>query len=259
MVSIVWLDNARDPSWFPDPRLAMRDPNGLLAAGGDLTPQRVIAAYRNGIFPWYSPGEPVLWWSPDPRAILLPDELELSRSLRKFLRKRPFDVRFDTAFDQVINYCAKPRERQPGTWITHDVRDAYCKLHEMGIAHSVECWNNNELVGGLYGLALGRVFFGESMFSRQENASKVALTFLTTQLLRWDFGLIDCQVSSAHLKTLGARDIRRDIFLNMLGNWLKDPGPAAGPWTFDEDIENAVQVYQKRRVYIPESRNSAPE
>lgn len=248
MVSIVWLDNVKDPAWFPDPRLAMRDPNGLLAAGGDLTPERIIAAYHRGIFPWYSEGEPVLWWSPDPRAVLLPDELALSRSLQKTLRKQPFDVRSDTAFRQVMTACAAPRPGQPGTWITQDVLEAYCRLHEMGIAHSVECWANNELLGGLYGISLGKVFFGESMFSHATDASKVALAYLTHQLMRWDYGLIDCQVSSKHLRSLGARDVPRDIFLNMLNHWIQQPAAPPGLWRFDDDLTEIVLSHQKRRL-----------
>lgn len=248
MVSIVWLDNVADPQWFPDPRLAMRDPNGLLAAGGELTPQRIIAAYHKGIFPWYSEGEPVLWWSPDPRAVLLPDELDISRSLRKTLKQRPFHVRSDTAFRRVMGECAAPRAGQSGTWITADVLDAYCRLHDMGIAHSIECWQDDQLVGGLYGIALGKVFFGESMFSRSTDASKVALVYLTAQLTRWDYGLIDCQVSSAHLRSLGARDIPRDIFLNMLNHWVREPGRPNEHWRFDEDIDTAL-ADKKRRVY----------
>lgn len=249
MVSIVWLDNVKDPRWFPDPRLAMRDPNGLLAAGGELSPERIIAAYHQGIFPWYSEGEPVLWWSPDPRAVLLPDELDISRSLRKTLKRRPFTVRSDTAFRQVMTECAAPRSGQLGTWITEDVLNAYCGLHEMGIAHSIECWQEDQLVGGLYGIALGKVFFGESMFSRTADASKIALVYLTTQLMRWDFGLIDCQVSSAHLRTLGARDIPRDIFLNMLNHWVNEPGLPHGQWRFDDDAHDAAFAYKKRRVF----------
>ncbi len=248
MVSIVWLDNVADPQWFPDPRLAMRDPNGLLAAGGELTPERIIAAYHRGIFPWYSEGEPVLWWSPDPRAVLLPDELDISRSLRKTLKQRPFTVRSDTAFRRVMGECAAPRAGQSGTWITEDVLDAYCRLHDMGIAHSIECWQDDQLVGGLYGIALGKVFFGESMFSRRADASKVALVYLTAQLTRWDYGLIDCQVSSAHLRSLGARDIPRDIFLNMLNHWVREPGQPNCAWRFDDDIDAAALGYQKRRV-----------
>jgi leucyl/phenylalanyl-tRNA--protein transferase len=234
MTSIPWL-SARHPELFPDPERALSEPNGLLAAGGDLSQRRLLAAYRRGIFPWYSEGEPILWWSPHPRAVLFPDELKISRSLRKTLKKQLFSVRLDHDFAAVIHACAAPRLGASGTWITAELQQAYCQLHENGFAHSVECWQAGELVGGLYGVAIGRVFFGESMFSRATDASKVALVYLTKQLKRWDFQLIDCQVSSAHLRSLGARDIPRSEFGSLLSRWTTSP-PRPGPWRLDTDM-----------------------
>ncbi len=210
----------------------MRHPNGLLAAGGDLSVPRLLAAYRCGIFPWFSEGEPILWWSPDPRMVLFPAELKMSRSLDKTLRKGRFRITADTAFGRVIEACSAPRPGQSGTWITREMIEAYCALHEAGFAHSIESWLEGELVGGLYGVAIGRAFFGESMFSRSSDASKVALVALVRQLSRWQFGLIDCQIKTAHLASFGAREIARADFARRLAE-LVDYENIPGPWRLD--------------------------
>lgn len=197
----------------------MDDPNGLLAAGGDLSPPRLLAAYGQGIFPWYEEGQPILWWSPDPRTILLPRDVHVSRSLRKVLRRGDFTASADCAFDQVVRACAGPRRDALGTWITDEMFEAYCDLHRLGYAHSVEVWRDDVLVGGIYGVAIGRAFFGESMFSHVSNASKVALVHLAGQLARWDYGLIDCQVETAHLLSMGATNISRAAFQALLVNY----------------------------------------
>ena len=222
-----WLTGDQD---FPPLDQAMRRPNGLLAAGGDLSPRRLLAAYRRGIFPWYSPGEPILWWSPDPRTVLLPGELRISRSLHKTLRKRPFQITADTAFAVVIERCSEPRAGQAGTWITDEMKQAYIALHALGLAHSVESWRDGELVGGLYGVALGRMFYGESMFSRATDASKVALVGLVGELRARKFPLIDCQMHTPLLASLGARDIPRRSFLRELAALVNYPQPE-GKWT----------------------------
>jgi leucyl/phenylalanyl-tRNA--protein transferase len=217
---------------FPEPELSRED--GLLAVGGDLSLERLILAYRMGIFPWYSQGEPVLWWSPDPRLVLYPGALLVSRSLMKTLKQGRFIVTLDQDFRQVIAACAgAPRENQPGTWITADMMDAYCRLHEAGFAHSVEVWNRKELAGGLYGVSLGKCFFGESMFSRQNNASKVGLATLVNLLQKWSFHLIDCQVTTHHLVRLGAREIPRKQFMAELKLALKSP-TRKGKWNAGE-------------------------
>lgn len=211
------LINPNDNSYdFPDVSLALEEPNGLLAIGGDLTPERLLSAYRNGIFPWFNPGEPILWWSPNPRAVLFPDKLKISRSLHKTLKKGRFTLTTDLVFDEVVGACQKPRLKQKGTWITEEMRQAYGEMHSLGHAHSVECWQNNGLVGGLYGMAIGQVFFGESMFSREKDASKVALVYLADKLREWGYQLIDCQVQSEHLSSMGAEDIPREQFCRLL-------------------------------------------
>ncbi|MDX1253578.1 MAG: leucyl/phenylalanyl-tRNA--protein transferase [Gammaproteobacteria bacterium] len=236
MKHLHWIAQNDKTHAFPAVEQAFRDPNGLLAAGGDLAPARLIKAYRNGIFPWYGEGEPILWWSPDPRAVLFPQRLKISRSLHKTLRKGEFTVTMDTAFRQVMQACATPRGDGMGTWITQEMIEAYSRLHEMGIAHSVEAWRNGELAGGLYGVALGRMFFGESMFSRATDASKVAFAHLVRQLERWGYAAIDCQVHSAHLQTLGAEQIDRAAFISLLEQWCDQPGHP-GPWRLDDDIQ----------------------
>ncbi len=219
---ISWLP-AGDDYRFPDPSNALREPDGLLAAGGDLSPGRLLAAYRRGIFPWYEEGQPILWWSPDPRAVLFLDELHVSRSLRRTLRRAGFTASVDTAFDAVMAGCAERTDARIGTWITRDMAEAYARLHALGHGHSVEIWRDGKLVGGLYGLAMGRVFFGESMFSRETDASKVALVHLVNLLKSRDFAAIDCQLRSAHLETLGARPIPRVEFLDLLDRCCDEP------------------------------------
>ena len=214
---------------FPPLESALKAPNGLLAAGGDLSAERLLQAYANGIFPWYSEGDPILWWSPDPRMVLFPDELKVSRSLAKTLNKGLFEVRVDSAFRQVMEACAAPRLNQSGTWISPAMIEAYCRLHELGMAHSLESWRDGKLVGGLYGVALGRMFFGESMFSRQTDASKVAFVHLVRQLKRWRFGMIDCQMATRHLASFGAREISRQEFSARLAELIHYP-PSPVQW-----------------------------
>lgn len=221
---------------FPSIDTALAEPagpNGLLAAGGDLSPQRILAAYRQGIFPWYSEGQPILWWSPDPRMVLFPTELKIGRSFARVLRNLDYEVRLDTAFAAVIAACAgMPRAGQAGTWITSEMQAAYGRLHELGHAHSVETWIDGELAGGLYGIALRGVFYGESMFSRRPNASKIALAHLCAHLRRHEFGIIDCQMETAHLASLGARPIPRSDFVALLQRFAA-VGPAPGRWPQD--------------------------
>jgi leucyl/phenylalanyl-tRNA--protein transferase len=231
-MKIPWLE-PDDP--LPPPERALRRPNGLLAAGGGLSMTRLVDAYSRGCFPWFNPGEPILWWTPDPRMVLVPGDLRIARSMAKTLRKADFEVRADSAFEQVIQACSEPRSRQKGTWITAEMQTAYTRLHRLGVAHSIETWRCGELVGGLYGVALGRVFFGESMFSRATDASKIALVHLVRQLHAWEFELIDCQMHTpllfAHVRRPGNPQSRL-------------PGPACaltgatshqGPWTLDAD------------------------
>lgn len=233
---IPWLE-ASTP--FPPVETALAEPAGLVAAGADLSPPRLVDAYRHGIFPWYSEGQPILWWSPDPRMVLYVDEFRVSHSLAKRIRRSDFDLRVDTAFDAVIASCAGiPRGQDGGTWITRAMIDAYRRLHRLGYAHSVEAWRGGELAGGLYGLALGRMFFGESMFARQTDASKVALTALVGLLRRLDVPVIDCQQETRHLASLGARPIPRARFARHLdelihstavpGGWRSGPIPESG-------------------------------
>ena len=206
----------------------MKDPNGLLAAGGDLSPERLIDAYRRSIFPWYGEGDPILWWSPDPRLVLFPGELKISRSLGKSIRKGNYEFRLDSAFEEVVKRCAEPRTMGAGTWISPQIIEAYCRLHQLGLAHSAETWIENELAGGLYGVSMGKVFFGESMFSRKTDASKIAFVHLVHQLERWGFRMIDCQVKTPHLVSLGAREITREEFALNLNRWVdNDDVPGA--------------------------------
>jgi leucyl/phenylalanyl-tRNA--protein transferase len=216
---------------FPDPALA--EPDGLLAVGGDLSCERLLLAYAHGIFPWYSEGLPILWHSPDPRTVLRPASLRVSRSLGKTLRQERFEVRLDTAFAEVISRCAETRRPEgDGTWITDDMRAAYVELHELGYAHSVESYLDGALVGGLYGVSLGHAFFGESMFADASDASKVAFVRFVEQLVRWDFDLIDCQVHTEHLERFGAEDWPRERFLEALAHSLDAP-TRRGPWHFE--------------------------
>ncbi len=217
---------------FPPTAQALTQPNGLLAAGGDLSPDRLLDAYRQGIFPWFGNDDPILWWSPDPRMILVPEEFKISHSLRKTLRRGSYQVRTDTAFEQVMRACAAPREGQDGTWIQEEMIQAYCALHRLGYAHSVETWMEGELVGGLYGISIGKMFYGESMFSRRSDASKIALAHLCKQLQRWDFGMIDCQMNTSHLASLGAREIPRDIFIPQVARLTRSQD-TPHRWEFD--------------------------
>lgn len=201
---------------FPAIEQALKEPNGLLAFGGDLRPERILAAYRRGIFPWYQDDQPILWWSPNPRAVLFPEQVHISNSMRKKLRTDAFEIRMDTDFAGVMRGCAEITTRRTGTWITPAMHNAYTRLHALGFAHSIEVWQTDKLVGGLYGMAIGAVFFGESMFSRVENASKIALIQLCRQLQRWGFAVIDCQVSNPHLLSMGARTIARAEFIELL-------------------------------------------
>lgn len=219
---MLYLLDATDPADpFPDPANAERDPDGLLAVGGDLTPARLLNAYRRGIFPWFGEHDPILWWSPDPRMVLFPDKLRISRSLDKTLRRDKFGISFDRAFSRVIRACAEPRRNEPGTWLSSEMISAYEQLHEEGIAHSAEAWQGEQLVGGLYGIALGRIFFGESMFSRVSNASKVAFVNLVRKLQQAGYLLIDCQVYTAHLESLGAHLIPREEFQRLVDTGVK--------------------------------------
>jgi leucyl/phenylalanyl-tRNA---protein transferase len=223
---IHWLAPEDPPERFPPVESALDDPPGLLAAGADLKPERLLAAYRRGIFPWYSPGQPVLWWSPDPREVLYPAEFHCSRSLARRLRRGDFTWHQDRDFRAVIDACAAPRTRSPGTWITEAMQEAYCRLHELGYAHSAEAWRGGKLVGGLYGVRLGAVFFGESMFSREPDASKAALAGLVRLCLADGTQLIDCQLPSAHLRSLGSRAVPRPQFLRELSGALASASPA---------------------------------
>ena len=235
---IRWLGPS-DP--FPPVDAALTEPNGLLAAGGDLRLERLLDAYRRGIFPWSSEDEPMLWWSPDPRMVLFLEELHLSRSLLRRIRSRQFEVTADTAFADVVAGCAEPRRDGEGTWITDEVFEAYHALHVHGHAHSIETWAGGGLAGGLYGVSIGRMFYGESMFARTADASKVAMAFLVRQLARWGFEMIDCQMSTPHLASLGAREIPRRQFLARL-HALTAADPVPAPWRLDHDLHAAFSL-----------------
>jgi leucyl/phenylalanyl-tRNA---protein transferase len=217
---ITWLSPDDPPERFPPHEAALRDPPGLLAAGGDLSPERLLAAYARGIFPWYSPGQPVLWWTPDPREVLLPRQFHRSRSLARAMRTRGFTLHQNRDFAAVVAACAAPRSASPGTWITREMQTAYVRLHERGWAHSYETWRAGRLVGGLYGVQLGRVFFGESMFSGEPDASKAALAGLVDHCAAQMIELIDCQIASAHLRSLGSCAMPRRQFLSYLPGTL---------------------------------------
>ena len=208
----------------------MRQPNGLLAAGADLAPERILGAYRKAIFPWYAEGQPVLWWSPDPRMVLRVEDFHIGRSLAKVLRSKRFELRCDTAFRQVMDGCAAPRKGDSGTWIVPEMVEAYNRLHTLGYAHSVESWRDGVLVGGLYGVAIGRMFYGESMFAREGDASKVALVHLVEKLKKSGFPLIDCQQETAHLARFGARSMARRQFAREIAALVNCPDPP-GVWT----------------------------
>lgn len=223
------------------PPVDLASPEGLLAVGGDLRAERLLEAYRHGVFPWYNEGQPILWWSPDPRAVLFLDDLKISRSLRKTLRRGLFSVTMDTHFQEVAEACSAPRsnvgapEIEPGTWIHPEMIDAYCQLHKMGYAHSIEVWREKELIGGLYGLSLGGAFFGESMFSRESDASKIALVYLVRQLQRWNFDFVDAQIGSDHLTSLGTAEVRRDKFIKKL-NLSLEKNNRIGLWAIEPQL-----------------------
>lgn len=231
---IPWLN--QDELKFPPVELALSEPDGLLAAGGDLGIERLLQAYRLGIFPWYDSGQPILWWSPDPRMVLFPENLNISKSLRKLIRRNSYTLTMDQDFTAVVKACAQARRENLGTWITDEMQQAYCALHEAGYAHSVEVWSQQDLVGGLYGVALGQVFFGESMFSDQANTSKLALVALVNQLQQWNYKLIDCQVSSGHLLSLGATEISREQFSQKLMELVNAPDKT-GKWQLDMETQ----------------------
>lgn len=224
-----WLDE--DDLWFPDPATALQHPNGLLAVGGDLRPERLLQAYRLGIFPWFEADQPPLWWSPNPRMVLFPHELHVSRSMRKFLRQHPYTLRSDSHFAGVMNACAGARRGSSGTWISERMVEAYQHLHLLGHAHCVEVWEGSTLVGGLYGIAMGEVFFGESMFSHRPNVSKLALIDLAARLATAGYRVVDCQVANPHLESLGARNIARDEFRRLLPD-IAAIGRCA-PWPYN--------------------------
>jgi leucyl/phenylalanyl-tRNA--protein transferase len=233
---IPWLEPDDE---LPPVERALREPNGLLAAGGDLSPERLLDAYRRGVFPWFGEDDPLLWWSPDPRMVLFVREVHVSRSLRRVIRSRRFRVTADVAFGEVIAGCGAPAVDRESTWITPAMEKAYQRLASLGLAHSVEAWAGSELAGGLYGVAIGRMFYGESMFSRQRDASKVVLVHLGRQLERWGFELIDCQMSTPHLASLGAREIPRSQFVERLQRLIAEP-PIPSPWVFDDDLWDTV-------------------
>lgn len=230
---IPWLD--AKPT-FPPVDTALRDPNGLLAAGGDLSVDRLISGYKRGIFPWYSAGEPILWWSPDPRTILFPHDIRLSHSLRKTLRRGGYQIRLDCAFAEVVRACSESRRPGGQTWITTEMQQAYIDLYRAGFAHSVETWMHDTLVGGLYGVAVGRVFYGESMFSRHNDASKIALAHLARYLEQRRFAVIDCQMTTQHLLSMGATEIPRAEFCAQLAKWTAE-GPPPEKWPQDDAAE----------------------
>lgn len=231
-----WLGPPGSEIRFPDPASALSWPNGLLAAGGDLSPERLLAAYRRGIFPWYETGQPILWWCPDPRAVIFPGELHIARRLRRLLASRPFEASFDREFAAVVRGCARSELPGTGTWITPEMAAAYTRLHELGHAHSVEVWAGDELAGGLYGVAIGRAFFAESMFSRLPNASKAAMIHLTRELRARDFLVMDCQLPSRHLATMGAREIPRREFLALVSQGLAGPSREASRWSGERRV-----------------------
>ncbi|WP_124951324.1 leucyl/phenylalanyl-tRNA--protein transferase [Sulfuriferula thiophila] len=227
-----WLKTIED---FPPVIRALNDPSGLLAAGGSLSAEWLIAAYSRGIFPWFNAIQPILWWSPDPRMVLFPHELHVPHSLLRVIRKHHYEIRVDTAFSQVMEGCSQPRAGQDGTWISPQMIAAYTELHRLGVAHSIETWIDGELAGGLYGIALGKVFYGESMFTRVADASKIAFVHLVRQLQRWQFKVIDCQMNTAHLARFGAREIQRSEFMQLLADGVYAPSVAL-PWQFEDDL-----------------------
>lgn len=231
-----WIDPSDLSYRFPPADLALHEPNGLLAVGGDLSCDRLIAAYQQGVFPWFNEDQPILWWSPDPRSVVTPSGVHISRSLAKKIRQKRYRITFDQAFAKVIDGCAEARHYTDETWITPAMKNAYLDLHRQGIAHSVEAWQDDILVGGLYGLSIGRCFFGESMFSRATDASKYAFAILARHLSLWNYAIIDCQVSSNHINTLGATDIPRNEFLDILAINLDCPGNTNKTWQVNKEL-----------------------
>jgi leucyl/phenylalanyl-tRNA--protein transferase len=232
---IPWLDNDTP---FPPLERALKEPSGLLAAGGTLSPQRLLDAYRRGIFPWYSPDQPPLWWSPDPRMVLFPRELKVSRSLTKRLKKQDYEIRIDTAFREVMLACAStPRPGQDGSWIVPEILEGYCALHALGYAHSVETWMDGQLAGGLYGVSIGRMFYGESMFHHATDASKLAFVHLVRHLEQQGYGMVDCQMHTPHLASLGAREIPRDEFARRLAELVNLKPDSPGQWNFHDPAQ----------------------
>ena len=220
---------------FPPVERALRRPDGLLAAGGDLSIRTLVTAYARGIFPWYNEGDPILWWSPNPRMVLPCAEFHLSRTLRRRLKKRDVRVSLDEAFDEVVDACAAPRDDEGGTWLVPEMKEAYRSMYGQGLAHSVEVWREERFVGGLYGVALGRMFFGESMVSRETDASKIALAWLCAQMLAWEMPLVDCQMATPHLQSLGARAVPRRQFTAWVDTLVRQPGPPV--WRFDPQLD----------------------
>ena len=238
-MDITWLDPSNSDVPFPDVEQALANPEGLLAAGGDLSSSRLLKAYTQGIFPWYENGQPILWWSPNPRGVLFTKKLRISTSLRKTLRKHKWTVTFDGDFKKTVAACAAPRSYARGTWITSEMTDAYIKLHKLDHAHSIELWDYQErIVGGIFGVLIGKMFFGESMFSFQTNASKVALVYLVTHLHHWGFPMLDCQLPSAHLASLGAEAISRTEYINIIRPLCKE-NLSTFKWKLDESIDVA--------------------
>jgi len=225
---------------FPPVNRALDEPNGLLAAGGGLGVSRLLDAYSRGIFPWFSDGDPILGWCPDPRMVLVPARIHVSKSLKRRLRRDDYDVSFDRAFSAVLQACAAPRRDDTGTWLVPSMMRAYTRLHEAGAAHSVEVWMDGELAGGLYGVALGRMFFGESMFTRRTDGSKIAIVTLAAQLAAWGYPLIDCQMRTAHLASLGAVEIPRRQFVDAVQRLAREPG-VASPWGLDDPVIAALR------------------
>ena len=253
-----WIDPYDESGGFPDINLAMKEPNGLLAVGGNLAPKRLVDAYKKGIFPWYTEGQPILWWSPDPRSVLFPDKLNISRSTIKKIRQDKYHITVDRAFKRVITQCAAPRSDGNGTWLTSQMIDAYSNLHELGYAHSAECWLDGELVGGLYGVSIGRVFFGESMYSRNSDASKIAFIYLATQLKEWGYAMIDCQVHSNYLQSLGASVIPRQEYINLINHWTKLPA-LNKQWVLENKLINSLIDLQRKRKQMNSLSSEAEE
>ena len=234
---------------FPPVDQALDNPDGLLAAGGSLSTRRLVEAYRRGIFPWFNQGDPILWWSPDPRTVLRPARLHVSHSLGKRLRKEAFAITIDRAFARVLDGCAAPRQDESGTWLSQQMRRAYTSLHHAGFAHSLEVWMDGELAGGIYGVALGRMFYGESMFTRRTDASKIAMVRLAAQLARWEFPLIDCQLETDHLGALGAEPMPRRAFIAEVAQLVKHPPPL---WVIDQDLAGTAEHAPRTLGFTPQ-------